>query len=388
MGGDYANGFQDRSGTAVAGAVAGSLVGAGLGAVIGHQGAVPMQLEILRPLSDVAGIAGKAVHQKVEPALGKTAAGILGAVSGAVSGAVIGTLGVAWAGVDLGGRLAQKLVAPGPEGPDNDPRASYERGRGKQIPTPDGEIEENQHHFLYNKAAFQLLEHDAKSDPEMAKINDFLNSDPDYKRNIQMGGWNLDTFLGNPLPGVSPATFHHFSESFWPGFKTAGWQSRQCYDKAADAWKAGDRQEAMYYLGAAVHLAQDVSLPQHAVSGVTYIGKMVGHQMMEHWAESQFDRLKPGPSASGRYMQAEGPEDFVAQVSTESEADYGLAAKEAWRYVEHRLEKQRRGLPTDDKSQTDFPSQAYARTVKRAVQITPGFFRMFFRDMEKQGHPI
>lgn len=384
----FALGALGATAGAVAGAVAGAAVGAGIGGVIGWQGKVPLQLEFLRPLSDVAGLGGKAAQNKLEPLVGKTAAGVLGAAAGIVSGAVIGTLGTAWAGVDLGARLASKLVAPGEKGPDNDPRPTYERGWGAQIPTPDGEIEEDQHHFLYNTAAFEVLENDAKVDPEMAEINDFLNSDPEYKKNIQMGGWNLDTFLGTPLPGVSPSTFHHFTEAFMPGFKTAAWQTRQCYDKAADAWKAGDRSQAMYYLGAAVHLPQDVSLPQHAVSQVAYIGKMLGHQMMEHWAESQFDRLKPADDAHGRYIDANTPEEYVAKVSAESTSEYGDAVKDAWRYVEHRVEKQKKGLPTDDKSQTDFDSEPYANTMKRAVEITPGFFRMFFRDMKAQGYPI
>lgn len=371
----------------VAGAAAGALVGGAIGAVVGFQGEVSLEMEFLKPLSNVAGLGGSYVHGKVEK-VGKLPARILGAAAGLASGALIGTLGMAWAGLDLGARQGLKLIEAPAAAPDNDPRKSYERGWGTQIPTPDGEIEQNQHHFLYNGAALQALAHDAQTDPEMAEINALFQSDPEYVDMLQMGGWNLDTYLGSPMPGVSPATFHHFTEPFWPGFKSAEWQSRQCYDRAADAWKDGDRKLAVYYLGAAVHLVQDVSLPQHAIGEVAYVGKMLGHQMMESWSESQFARLRPAASEGGLYLDADTPEEYVQAVSAESSAEYGGAVSDALRYVKHRRAKADEGLSTDHASQTDFNSDAYKNTLSRAVRHTPGFFRMFFRDMAAQGFPI
>ena len=372
---------------AAAGAAAGAVVGGALGAVIGYQGQPSLEFEFLKPLSNVAGMGGSYVHGKAEK-LGKWPARILGASAGLVTGAAIGTAGMAWAGLDLGARQGLKLVDPPPKGPDTDPRKTYERGWGPQLPTPDGEIKQNQHHFLYNRAALQTLAHDAQNDPEMAEINTLFESDPEYAQMLQMGGWNLDTFLGNPLPGVSPSTFHHFTEPFWPGFKSAEWQCRQAYDRASDAWKEGDRKLAVYYLGAAVHLVQDVSLPQHAVGEVTYVGKMLGHQMMEGWSESQFARMGPAPSEGGLYIDASTPEEYVAAVSAESAAEYKGAVTDALRYVKHRRAKADQGLPTDHANQTDFDSEPYANTLDRAVRHTPGFFRMFFRDMAAQGFPI
>ncbi|MBI3927754.1 MAG: hypothetical protein HY319_19595 [Armatimonadetes bacterium] len=381
---------------AVAGAVAGVAVGGALGAIIGICGAPPLSLEWLQPLHNVAGMPGQITHGKVEalasrlagPRIGRIAGAVAGGLVGTAAGALIGGVGVGLAGADIVARQAVKLV-PRPEpGPDTDPRPTYERGWGKQIPEPDGVIREDQHHFLYNNAAMDVLAQDAARDPEMARIQQFLQSDPEYHRMIQMGGWNLDSYLGSPAPGVSPATFHHFTEPFMPGFKPAAWQARQCYDKAADSWKAGDRKAAMYYLGAAVHIAQDVALPQHAIGEVSFVGKMIGHQMMENWAESQFDRLKPAPGEGGAYPDARTPEEFVEQISREATAEYGQAVRDAFRYVGHRVEKERQGLPTDHASQTDFQSEVYGHTMKRAVRLTPGFFRMFFRDMEAQGYPI
>lgn len=376
------------AGTAL-GALAGLPLGASMGAIMGWNGGATLATETLQPLSNVAGIAGQYVNRKLG---GGTAASIAGAMVGTATGGVIGVLGTAFAGADAGARqglrLADALLGPAEPRPRDDSRPTYEQGWGKQIPEPDGVIREDQHHFLYNGAALDTLAHLATSDPEMAAIHRLFESDADYEKQFQMGGWNLDSYLGSPFPGVSPATFHHFAEPFWPGFKAAGWQSRQCYDKAADCWKAGDRKAAVYYLGAAVHIAQDVSLPQHAVPQVSFIGKMVGHQMMENWAESQFDRLKPAPEEGARTIDASTPEEFVDKVATEAAAEYGAAVKDAFRYTAHRQEKARQGLPTDHASQTDFESDPYRNTMRRAVQITPDFLRMFFRDMAAQGYPL
>lgn len=385
---------------AAAGLATGIPLGAGLGAVQGVRGDSPLELEILQPMQSVAGLGGVAAHKIARKAvtrlLGERAGRIAGAVAGgligAATGAVIGALGMAVAGGDAGARLGLKgadaLLGPPEEKPDSDPRKTYERGRGAQVPTPDGVIRQDQHHFLYNNAAMAVLAHDAATDPFMAKIHTFLTSDPALLDQLQMGGWNMDTFLGEPVEHVNLSTFHHFEEPFMPGMKSAGWQARQAYDKAVDCWKAGDRKGAVYYLGASVHLAQDVALPQHAVKGVSFVGKMTGHQMMEEWCEAQAPRLNPPAALGGVYLAASGPEDFVAKVAAEAAADYGAAVKDAGRYVGHRREKARQGAPTDPPSQTDFQSDVYKNAWQRAVRITPGFFRMFFEDVERQGYPV
>lgn len=385
---------------AAAGAATGIPLGIGLGAVQGVRGGSPMEFEILQPMQSVAGLGGVAAHKFAEKSVGRLlgeragriAGAVAGGIVGAATGAVIGAIGMAVAGGDAGARLGLKgasaLLGPAPQKPDTDPRPSYERGRGPQVPTPDGNIRQDQHHFLYNNAAMTVLAADAAKDPFMAKIHTFLTSDPALLDQMQMGGWNMDTFLGSPLPHVNLSTFHHFEEPFMPGMKSAGWQARQAYDKAVDCWKAGDRRMAVYYLGASVHLAQDVALPQHAVKGVGFVGKMAGHQMMEEWAESQAGQLNPPAALGGIYLQAAGPEEFVATVAAAAAADYGSAVKDAGRYVGHRREKARAGKPTDPPSQSDFQSETYKTAWQRAVRITPGFFRMFFEDVERQGYPI
>jgi hypothetical protein len=383
---------------AAVGMASGVLLGGVLGAGVGYHGSTTMTMEILQPLPSVAGLGGALAHRAARKLVGrllgekagKIAGAVVGTLVGGATGVVIGALGMgvscADAGARLGTSLAEKVVGPAPRPPDRDPRPTYERGRGKQIPTPDGKIERDQHHWYYNNAALEVLAADAAHDPELARIHAFLTSDPDYLHMLQMGGWNLDTYLGTPLPHVNLSTFHHFAEPFMPGMKAAGWQSRQCYDRAVDAWKAGDYKLALYYLGAAVHIPQDQALPQHAIGHVGFVGKMLGHQMMERWQETQFDRLKP--ASGGLYLEAAGPEDFTRQIAEMSAQDYPEAVLDASRFVHHRLEKGRRGESTDIKDQTDFCSPVYRRGVERAVRLTPGFFRMFFRHVESLGYPI
>lgn len=390
------------AGAAIGGAV-GVVAGGVMGATAGFLGAPTRYSHILHPMENVAGLAGVPAHAAAEKVVGKYAgarAGKIagegvGLVAGAASGAVIGALGVAWAGLDAGARIgaraASHLFGDAPAAPRRSDKPTYEQGiLSKQIPTPDGVINKKSHHWFYINHGVEVLKNDAKSDPKLQKIYDFLTADADNLKIMHNGAWNMDSFQGDLMEGISPATFDHFGEAFMPGFKRADWQCRQAYDKAADAWMAGDRKQAIYYLGAAMHLPQDLSLPQHSVTGVSYVGKMAGHQMMETYMETHFDQAVIDHGGT-YYPDVDTPEAFCARVQNEAKAQYGDAVKEAWKYLGWTKDNgvtDPMNPPDQASGGPQFPMEVYKAAGQRAQRITPGFIELFFRDMEKRGYPI
>lgn len=65
-----------------------------------------------------------------------------------------------------------------------------------------------------------------------------------------------------------------------PGCWDAGVECERHWQKAVWNWRAGRYERAFYYLGAAVHLVQDLCVPHHAL-GLLFDG----HQEYEDWAE-------------------------------------------------------------------------------------------------------
>jgi len=199
--------------------VAGIAVGAPLGAVVGgsvgYLNGSAGYLNALNPMQNVAGIVGKAVHKTTARMVGKVlgeragelAGRATGLVSGAASGLVLGVVAIGWTGLDAGMRAGQRigdsLVGPVPVRPLPAGMKTYEIGRGKQIPTPDGIIDVTSHHHFFVKYGLQILNSDASSDPALKNIADFMASDPQFKTYYEMGTWNMDSFLGNQAPGIS-----------------------------------------------------------------------------------------------------------------------------------------------------------------------------------------
>jgi hypothetical protein len=75
--------------------------------------------------------------------------------------------------------------------------------------------------------------------------------------------------------GCSQANHEKYSGSFFDSFDTykkKGLYGRknaldlavQYYARTLDLWKSGDFSKSLFYFGAAVHLIQDMSIPQHA----------------------------------------------------------------------------------------------------------------------------
>ncbi|MBM3465560.1 MAG: hypothetical protein FJX76_26015, partial [Armatimonadetes bacterium] len=178
---------------AVVGGIAGVAIGAALGASSGYLGRPAHHAAILHPMQHVAGAGAMPAHKGADKLLtrlagekaGAIAGKIAGTVVGLATGAAIGALGVAWAGIDVGARLGAKasetLFGAPPACDRSSDKKTYEQGiLKKQIPEPTGEINPDSHHFYYINGAMEILRSDAQTNPQVARIYNFLSSDASY----------------------------------------------------------------------------------------------------------------------------------------------------------------------------------------------------------------
>lgn len=77
----------------------------------------------------------------------------------------------------------------------------------------------------------------------------------------------------------------------WPN---AAQKCQAYYDRACSWWRRGNPARACFFLGAAVHLVQDLCVPHHAC-GIAFNG----HQRFEHWA--RVSRTRYAVEAGGVY---------------------------------------------------------------------------------------
>lgn len=113
----------------------------------------------------------------------------------------------------------------------------------------------------------------------------------------------------------------HNGKGFIPWI-TAISESVTYFNTARYNWKNGKREEAMFYLGAAAHIVQDMCVPHHAM-GIA----LNGHRKFETWAinnKSQFN-----VDNGGLYYKIKGIGDLIksnadtAQKYYECVHDYG-----------------------------------------------------------------
>lgn len=88
-----------------------------------------------------------------------------------------------------------------------------------------------------------------------------------------------------------------------------GWTdaARECslyWNKAASCWHSANFEKAFFYLGAALHLVQDLCVPHHAM-GIVFDG----HQEYEDWVEINRDNFRVNDQ--GIYGLAESPGQWL-----------------------------------------------------------------------------
>ncbi len=133
-------------------------------------------------------------------------------------------------------------------------------------------VELDTHAFFLQQAAV-ILRHDGRT-----SLADFLASSDltaplrpgtrtheSYLWRLQLGARDADRVLKKPeMPDHFFNWWTHSGKGLIAGSSGATWAEQQ-FRKAASAWAAGDRAEAMYRLGAAAHLVADACTPPHEV---------------------------------------------------------------------------------------------------------------------------
>lgn len=115
---------------------------------------------------------------------------------------------------------------------------------------------------------------------------------------------------------------HYFPNSVhwglrWPG---ADAECQYYFQKALTVCQK-DVPKGMFYLGAALHLVQDMCVPHHAKGAV-----FDGHQEFERWAENNLNSFTA--RQSGLYMPFAHPSQWIRHNAAKSSAYYPLVSRE------------------------------------------------------------
>jgi len=186
-----------------------------------------------------------------------------------------------------------------------------------------------------------------------------LKNDGYTKASIMFGRFERELALGSKWADKGFKSFYHFYDTEsgagkwkWPkATQVCGLYS----DKAAELWRKARFEDAMFYLGAATHLVQDMCVPHHACCVLTD-----GHNEYEEWAEENRDLYCAGEV--GIYGQANKSGEWV----------YLNAA-----YSRKYIDLVRTGSPALDYH------AATALLLPRAQQSTAGFWLWFYYEMVK-----
>ncbi len=90
---------------------------------------------------------------------------------------------------------------------------------------------------------------------------------------------------------------------FWPG---AAEKCSEFVVRALKLWRGKKHAKAMFFLGAAVHLVQDLCVPYHAACRA-----LGGHMDFEAWVEKRRNNYRA--ESGGIYDISDRPEDWVAE---------------------------------------------------------------------------
>lgn len=171
----------------------------------------------------------------------------------------------------------------------------------------------------------------------------------------------IQTYLKELNEGVSWAdrawknSSHFFNPSTGKGFWRWPNALLEChlhFHRAHKEWEADHHSKAMFFLGAAAHLVQDLCVPHHARGDL-----FNGHQDFESWAEANRNFFTA--DSDGIYHLGETPGAWVAANALFSDPYYPLVAENSAQ--KNYLLASRVLLP-------------------RAQRTTAGFFHFFLRN--------
>lgn len=146
-------------------------------------------------------------------------------------------------------------------------------------------------HFMFNKQAKMILQTDGHT-----KSAEIVSK---YLKSIDQGvAWADDGFK-NMAHFINPNT----QKGLY------GWTNgiRECnlyWNNAIENWRIRNREKSFFYIGAAIHLVQDLCVPHHAM-GVLFDG----HQDYEDWVKNHKNNYRV--EKDGIYNLGSRPEDWI-----------------------------------------------------------------------------
>jgi len=192
-------------------------------------------------------------------------------------------------------------------------------------------------HFMCNRQALEILANDCRQ-KQAAIAREFLFDLDKGVSWADRGFKNMSHFMN---PGTNKGIY--------------GWTDavRECsvfWNKALHSWQDRNYDKALFYLGAAAHLVQDVCVPHHA-RGILFDG----HLEYEVWAEENRNNYKV--TDQGIYDLGGSPVDWIRANSLFAVKHYCLVGVSFKRLEYHK---------------------ATQALLTRAQRVTAGFLSCFF----------
>ncbi|MGD9381534.1 MAG: zinc dependent phospholipase C family protein [Candidatus Thorarchaeota archaeon] len=189
-----------------------------------------------------------------------------------------------------------------------------------------------------------------------SKISSEANS---YFTDMQRGSYDADWGMG-VIGGLPVAAKDHYCDpttgfGFLMIFQGAGSYAQGYFDKAVNFYKGGNKEEAYYNLGFAIHVLQDVTVPHHTqILDV----EQKGHEDYERYINKKETYIK-GINGPGYYEKATSADGWVRFNAKKSHSYHT--------YVN--------GAPNSGNNNY---WHAASNLLPIAVKTTAGFLRFFF----------
>lgn len=156
------------------------------------------------------------------------------------------------------------------------------------------------HQFLISQAV-KILRNDGYGN--YANILDYYIEDLNRGVNWADLGWKNITHYFDPEKGKGMLKFANAVD-----------ETVKYFNLAVRYWKRRNMKNAMFYLGAAAHIVQDMCVPHHATNTMS-----PGHRRYEQWVKKRYTDY--GVSSGAKYGRYESPADF-AYMNASIAADF------------------------------------------------------------------
>jgi len=158
-------------------------------------------------------------------------------------------------------------------------------------------------HIFINEQALEILRNDGYKE-----AYEFYSS---YKGSLNEGTVWVDQDFRSREHFYNP-----YTKKGLYGCKSSMQRFRKYYGCALVHWDCGDRDKAMFYLGAAVHLIQDSTIPQHGS-----VKLLKSHRKYEQWIHKVHDDfIHYSVKEGGLYFDS--PYEYIEKNAREAIASY------------------------------------------------------------------